>query len=47
MKKVVKILLPFIVASTALFSGCKNKDKDKEDKSEEKEVKAEDGEKKK
>lgn len=32
MKKVVKILLPFVVASTALFSGCKNKDKDKEDK---------------
>ena len=32
MKKVVKILLPFVVASTALFSGCKNKDKDNEDK---------------
>ena len=34
MKKVVKILLPFLVASSALFSGCKkdkNKDKNKQD----------------
>ena len=31
MKKVVKILLPFIIASSAVFSGCKKKNKNKED----------------
>ena len=31
MKKVVKILLPFLVASTAVFSGCKDKNKNKDD----------------
>lgn len=31
MKKVIKILLPFLVASSAVFSGCKRKNKDKED----------------